>query len=221
MQKDIRRNGLKICGIVLALAAGACTVNAESDAEVLKKYREYFETHDTYDYFWDSGLVSTEWDFVSPTVANYYLVDLDNDLIDELVLQGAGASANSKIGIIDIVDGEAECVYSEWASVMGYYPHPSTGEYELALYEGNGAENFSAFQITLYDTLWNETVLLHINSEDGCWDINRNELSENEAWEIYYEIQNECVEADMYTPLGELGIDGTIEDVMRSLDELI
>lgn len=209
-------------------SANVAAQETDSSYEILQKYCDYLETHPISDYLGNSELYNVEW-MEESLINTISILDLDNDGEPELEITGRGASANTLAGILDIVDGEPVCVLSEWANIRGWYYDDITDQEYLAVWEGNGAEDWYEFRISLYDGSWNRLVLASSSWLEGrtdfSYDRDGNRISQEEFDFISEEMRNGSTQLEPeYVIVSEVAegmtVGESVEKLKNYMDEL-
>ena len=185
---------------------------AETDEWEL--YREYFAEESFHEdmklyhqYVQEQGLnniiknIQDEYTEDEILVQKITIADFDQDDRVEIWLRGPGASANAQAAILDIEDGEVECVFSDWGIELGQYDDLETGETGLVIMEGNSEGDYYFHSwLGLYDEDWNQTILcegMAEGDEGTYYDRDGNEITEDEYGDIWSEISEECRDTDI------------------------
>ena len=177
-------------------------------------YREYFAEESFHEdmklyhqYVQEQGLnniiknIQDEYTEDEILVQKITIADFDQDDRVEIWLRGPGASANAQAAILDIEDGEVECVFSDWGIELGQYDDLETGETGLVIMEGNSEGDYYFHSwLGLYDEDWNQTILcegMAEGDEGTYYDRDGFEITEDEYGDIWSEISEECRDTDI------------------------
>lgn len=143
----------------------------------MEQYHDFVEQHDVEEFLGASALFPYGDAPISKDaiIFEYSYGDYDRDGSMELLIKGQELGENTKIALLDLINGQVECVFADWGEVLGIYYDSLSNQSYLAIIEGNADGNNEIFRIGLYDSSWNSFVLAsHFKSNEKEINLDRN-----------------------------------------------